>query len=44
MFEWDSANGAHVRQHGVEPEECEQALGDPEVMFVEERMVRGELR
>jgi uncharacterized protein len=26
---WDAANRAHVERHGLRPEECEQALDDP---------------
>ena len=42
-FEWDSANVAHIAEHGVKPEEAEEVLlGDPidfgfEVIDGEER-------
>jgi uncharacterized protein len=29
MFDWDEDNIAHVRRHGVEPEEAEEAASDP---------------
>jgi uncharacterized DUF497 family protein len=29
-FEWDKCNEEHVRRHGVEPEEVEEAPTDPE--------------
>jgi hypothetical protein len=44
MFEWDDDNRAHVGRHGVEPEECEQALADSSVLLDEEYAVRGEWR
>jgi uncharacterized DUF497 family protein len=25
-FDWDAANVAHIAQHGITPEECEEAL------------------
>ncbi len=28
-FEWDEDNMGHVRRHGVEPHECEEAMDDP---------------
>ena len=28
-FDWDAANVSHVRRHGIEPFEAEQALLDP---------------
>lgn len=30
QFEWDDANRAHVREAGIEPEEAEEALLDPQ--------------
>ena len=29
LFDWDSANVAHIARHGIEPEEVEEALLDP---------------
>jgi uncharacterized DUF497 family protein len=29
MFDWDDGNRDHVRRHGVEPEEAEEAVNDP---------------
>ena len=29
MFDWDDENSDHVRRHGVEPEEVEEAVTDP---------------
>jgi uncharacterized DUF497 family protein len=31
-FEWDDDNVDHVARHGIEPEEIEEALTDPDVM------------
>lgn len=28
MFEWDDANVDHIAEHGVEPEEAEEAVDD----------------
>lgn len=28
-FEWDDENINHIRRHGVEPHECEEAINDP---------------
>ncbi|MFA5787648.1 MAG: BrnT family toxin [Actinomycetota bacterium] len=30
LFDWDEHNEAHVREHGVELTEVEQALSDPD--------------
>ena len=29
MFDWDDANVGHIAEHGIEPDEAEQALLDP---------------
>jgi uncharacterized protein len=29
MFEWDGANADHLLEHGVSPDEAEEALADP---------------
>jgi len=29
VFDWDDANCDHIAEHGVEPEEAEEALLDP---------------
>ncbi|MDL2342660.1 BrnT family toxin [Deinococcus sp. MIMF12] len=31
-FDWDEANTEHIARHGIEPEEAEEALGDPHVV------------
>jgi uncharacterized DUF497 family protein len=28
-FEWDEDNLGHIRRHGVEAHECEEAIADP---------------
>lgn len=30
LFDWDEHNERHVREHGVEPAEAEEALADPD--------------
>lgn len=30
MFDWDDSNIEHVARHGVNPDEAEQALADPQ--------------
>lgn len=30
MFQWDEHNEGHLRRHGVEPDEAEEALEDTE--------------
>jgi hypothetical protein len=34
-FDWDDANRDHLRRHGVEPEDAEDALQDPDALAVE---------
>jgi uncharacterized DUF497 family protein len=29
VFDWDDDNANHVRRHGVDPEEAEEAVTDP---------------
>lgn len=29
MFDWNDANVEHIAEHGIEPDEAEQALLDP---------------
>lgn len=29
-FQWDEANIEHIAEHGIEPEEAEQAFDDPD--------------
>ena len=37
-FDWDAANVTHVAQHGITPEECEEAYANgPMVIEVQER-------
>ena len=37
-FDWDAANVAHIAQHGITPEECEEAYKNgPMVIEVQER-------
>jgi uncharacterized DUF497 family protein len=37
-FDWDAANVAHIAQHGITPEECEEAYWNgPMVIEVQER-------
>jgi len=37
-FDWDAANVAHIAQHGITPEECEEAYENgPMVIEVQER-------
>jgi uncharacterized DUF497 family protein len=37
-FDWDAANVAHIAQHGITPEECEEAYANgPMVIQVQER-------
>jgi len=43
-FEWDEANEAHVAAHGVEPEEVEDALLDPDRVGASAYNVRGQRR
>ena len=36
--DWDAANVAHIAQHGITPEECEEAYANgPMVIEVQER-------
>ena len=44
MFEWDDANTEHIRRHGIEPIECEQALTDPQGIDWPTDRQRGEMR
>ncbi|HUX87513.1 MAG TPA: BrnT family toxin [Chloroflexota bacterium] len=44
MFDWDDGNVDHVRDHGIEPEEAEEALLDPRALGVGVYNVRGEQR
>lgn len=44
VFDWDDANREYVRRHGVEPEECEQALDDPAWIGFAARTEAGEPR
>lgn len=34
-FDWDEANRGHVAEHGVEPEEVEEAILDPDAQMLE---------
>jgi uncharacterized protein len=44
VFDWDDANIDHIAEHGVEPEEAEEALGDPRRVPREAYNVAGERR
>ena len=44
MFDWDDANLNHIRRHGVEPTECEQALSDARQVPLPGRTPGGEPR
>lgn len=44
MFDWDNGNVDHVRVHGIEPEEAEEALLDPRALGVGAYTARGERR
>lgn len=44
MFDWDDGNVDHVRDHGIEPEEAEEALLDPRALGVGTYNARGERR
>ena len=43
-FDWDDSNTDHVRQHGVEPEEVEDAYCDPDAVAGAAYTHRGEKR
>ncbi len=43
-FDWDDANVEHIAQHGIEPEEAEDALLDPDGKDVDAYNRRGEKR
>ena len=44
LFDWDAANVEHVRRHGVEPHEAEEALGDPQRLHADAHRQAGEPR
>ena len=44
MFDWDDSNVDHVRAHGIEPEEAEDAILDPGALGVGAYNARGERR
>jgi len=44
MFDWDDANREHVRRHGVEPSEAEEAMADVAQVPLGHRWIGGELR
>lgn len=31
-FQWDEANEEHIARHGIDPEEAEEALSDPDAV------------
>lgn len=41
---WDPWNEEHVRRHGVEPEEVEEAVFDPSTIFLRTRSARSARR
>jgi uncharacterized protein len=43
-FEWDAGNVDHIAEHGVEPEEAEEALRDPHRRRLPLDSSEGELR
>ena len=43
-FDWDDDNVGHIGEHGVEPEEAEDALLDPRRLSTAARRVTGERR
>jgi uncharacterized DUF497 family protein len=43
-LDWDEYNTSHIREHGVEPAEAEQALRDPDRIGVGAYNVAGERR
>ena len=44
MFDWDDSNLGHVDRHGVEPDEAEQAILDPDRVSASAYNVAGERR
>ena len=44
LFEWDEHNIMHIAEHGVEPEEAEDALQDPDLVNAAPRRVPTEPR
>lgn len=44
MFDWDEANSQHLRSHGIEPSEAEEALLDPAGVGTSARRSQGEKR
>lgn len=44
MFEWDEYNSAHIEEHGLAPEDVEEALLDPRRLGVSAYNVVGEER
>jgi uncharacterized protein len=44
LFDWDDANVGHLARHGLRPADVEQALADPDAIYLDARMVRGEPR
>jgi len=44
QFEWDDANLEHIALHGIEPEEVEEAFGDPRRSGADAYNVPGERR
>ncbi len=44
MLDWDDGDERHIREHGVEPDECEEALLDPRRLAVAAHRVEGEQR
>jgi len=44
VFDWDDGNERHVREHGVDPDECEEALLDPRRLALAARRPSAEQR
>ena len=44
MFNWDDANRGHIRMHGVEPNEAEEAAEDPFQVYAGSQIVHAERR
>lgn len=44
VFEWDEANRSHIARHEVTREETEQAILDPQALFLEIELEAGEER